>query len=135
MLVVGAVTYEWMTQFEFGSAEGAYTTGQALGSLISFYGLLIMYLVIGAGLGIFTVARVVRFGPWCSQHTAIPVLTLTLLNGLMNLAGSSFIVTIAFSNDVPYTLMRRVSMTLIVISLLIFNLFLPRWVREITGHR
>ncbi|MEL6397692.1 MAG: hypothetical protein AAFR26_01245 [Cyanobacteria bacterium J06626_4] len=134
MWAVGVITYEWMTQFEFGSGN-AYTVGQAFGLTFSFLGLLFLYLVIGAGLGIFTVARVVRFGRWCSQYTKIPILTVTLLNGLMNLVGGSFLVTVVFGYDIPSTPMRNTAMALITSSLLIFNLFLPRWVREITGHR
>lgn len=159
MWAVGVITFEWMMQLtlasniysktpsvEFGTGN-AYTVGQAFGFTFFFLNLLFLYLVIGAGLGIFTAARVVRFSRWWSQRTAMPVLIMTLLNGIITLVGSSFLITLILiefrypqaKNPVPfgsaYTLMRMIAAALIASSLLIFNSFLPRWVREITGRR
>ncbi|MEM9120114.1 MAG: hypothetical protein AAGD09_19845 [Cyanobacteria bacterium P01_F01_bin.56] len=159
MWAVGVITFEWMMQLaianniytktpsvEFGTGN-AYTVGQAFGFTFFYLGLLFLYLLIGAGLGIFTAARVTRFSRWWSQRTVMPILTVTLLNGIINLVGSSFLITFMFvewrypqaKNPVPlesaYMLMRVPAALLIATSLLIFNLFLPGWVREITGRR
>lgn len=159
MWAVGVITFEWMMQIalvsnvytktptvEFGTGN-AYTVGQAFGFTFFYLHLLFLYLLIGAGLGIFTAARVVRFSRWWSQRTAMPVLILTLLNGIITVVGSSFLITLILiecrypqaKNPVPfgsaYTLMRITAAALIASSLLIFNSCLPRWVREITGRR
>ncbi|NEQ45069.1 MAG: hypothetical protein F6K00_16500 [Leptolyngbya sp. SIOISBB] len=159
MWAVGVITFEWMMQIalasnvytktptvEFGTGN-AYTVGQAFGFTFFYLYLLFLYLVIGAGLGILTAARVVRFSRWWSQHTAMLILILTLLNGIINLVGSSFLTTlilVEFSypqakNPVTffsaYALTRIMAAILIASSLLILHLALPRWVREITGHR
>jgi hypothetical protein len=159
MWAVGVITFEWVMRLavandvftktptvEFGTGN-AYTTGQAFGFTFFYFGLLFLYWVIGVGLGLFTAARVARFSRWWSQRTAMPILVMTLLNGIINLVGSSFLITLISvefhypqgKDPVPfgsaYTLMRIATVALIASSLLIFNRFLPQWVRKITGRR
>ena len=158
MYITGQITYEWLMglaiandifieppPIDFGSGAQAEGFGQAMGLAIFFYGLLFLYLIFGVVLGVFSAGQVARFSRFWSRRTAMPALTLTLLNSLVTLVGSSAMITIAWTHEVypraqnqippgsDYDVVIRAA-PFIGVGLLILNLCLPLLIRRVAEH-